>query len=62
MREAPGVPLLRRERDLLETVQQLAAATRDPQWLRMLYLLTYADMKAVGPGVLTSWQIGRAHV
>ena len=28
----------------------------DPQRLRMLYLLTYADMRAVGPGVLTRWQ------
>src|SRR5439155_10109 len=26
-----------------------------PQWLSMLYLLTYADMKAVGPGVMTGW-------
>ena len=22
----------------------------------MLYLLTYADMRAVGPGVMTGWQ------
>ena len=46
----------RRDIDDPKTVEQLAAATRDPQWLRMLYLLTYADMKAVGPGVLTSWR------
>jgi len=46
----------RRDIDDPKTVEQLAAAARDPQWLRMLYLLTYADMKAVGPGVLTSWR------
>jgi len=28
----------------------------DPQSLGMLYLLTYADMRAVGPGVMTGWQ------
>ncbi len=39
-----------------KTIEHFAAAVRDPQWLRMLYLLTYADMKAVGPGVLTSWR------
>lgn len=46
----------RRDIDDPKTVEQLAAAVRNPQWLRMLYLLTYADMKAVGPGVLTSWR------
>ncbi len=39
-----------------KTVNDLAAAAREPQWLSMLYLLTYADMKAVGPGVMTGWQ------
>jgi [protein-PII] uridylyltransferase len=46
----------RRDIDDPTTVAQLAAAVCDPGWLRMLYLLTYADMKAVGPGVLTSWR------
>ncbi len=46
----------RRDIDDPKTVEQLAAAVHDPQWLRMLYLLTYADMKAVGPGILTSWR------
>ena len=32
-----------------------------PQRLRMLYLLTYADMRAVGPGVLTGWQATILH-
>ncbi len=39
-----------------KTVDDLAATARDPQWLSMLYLLTYADMKAVGPGVMNPWQ------
>ena len=39
-----------------KTVDDLAATVRNPQWLGMLYLLTYADMKAVGPGVMTPWQ------
>ena len=39
-----------------KTVEDLAATVRDPQALAMLYLLTYADMRAVGPGVMTAWQ------
>ncbi|MBI3629659.1 MAG: [protein-PII] uridylyltransferase [Candidatus Rokubacteria bacterium] len=39
-----------------KTVDDLAATVRNPQWLGKLYLLTYADMKAVGPGVMTPWQ------
>src|SRR5262249_41255301 len=31
------------------------------QRLRMLYLLTWADMRAVGPGVLTPWQARILH-
>ena len=46
----------RRDIDDPKTVEQLATTSRHPQWLRMLYLLTYADMKAVGPGVMTPWQ------
>lgn len=46
----------RRDIDDPKTVEQLAAVAREPEWLHMLYLLTYADMKAVGPGVLTSWR------
>ncbi len=38
------------------TVDDLATTAREPQWLSMLYLLTYADMKAVGPGVMTGGQ------
>jgi len=46
----------RRDIDDPKTVADLAEACGDPQRLRMLYLLTYADMRAVGPGVLTGWQ------
>jgi [protein-PII] uridylyltransferase len=46
----------RRDIDDPKTVSDLADACGDPQRLRMLYLLTYADMRAVGPGVLTGWQ------
>ncbi len=46
----------RRDIDDPRTVSDFAAVVGDPQRLRMLYLLTYADMRAVGPGVLTPWQ------
>lgn len=44
-----------------KTVADFAATVGDPQPLRMLYLLTYADMRAVGPGVLTGWQARILH-
>jgi [protein-PII] uridylyltransferase len=46
----------RRDIDDPKTIADFAATVGDPQRLRMLYLLTYADMRAVGPGVLTPWQ------
>ena len=46
----------RRDIDDPKTIDDFAETTGDPQRLRMLYLLTYADMRAVGPGVLTPWQ------
>jgi [protein-PII] uridylyltransferase len=46
----------RRDIDDPRTIADLAVAAVDPPRLRMLYLLTYADMRAVGPGVLTPWQ------
>ena len=46
----------RRDIDDPKTVADFADTVGDPQRLRMLYLLTYADMRAVGPGVLTPWQ------
>ena len=46
----------RRDIDDPKTIADFAETTGNPQRLRMLYLLTYADMRAVGPGVLTPWQ------
>jgi len=46
----------RRDIDDPKTVADFTDAVGDAQRLRMLYLLTYADMRAVGPGVLTPWQ------
>src|SRR5215471_18525016 len=39
-----------------KTVEGLATLAGTPERLRMLYLLTFADMRAVGPGVMTGWQ------
>jgi [protein-PII] uridylyltransferase len=46
----------RRDIDDPKTVTDFTETVGDQQRLRMLYLLTYADMRAVGPGVLTPWQ------
>src|SRR5215831_8682045 len=46
----------RRDIDDPKTVETFAEACRTPERLRMLYLLTVADMRAVGPGVMTGWQ------
>src|SRR2546427_11142151 len=51
----------RRDIDDPKTIADFAAAVGDPQRLRMLYLLTWADMRAVGPGVLTPWQAAILH-
>ncbi|HYY05877.1 MAG TPA: [protein-PII] uridylyltransferase, partial [Candidatus Limnocylindria bacterium] len=51
----------RRDIDDPRTVTDFAATVGDPSRLRMLYLLTYADMRAVGPGVLTPWQARILH-
>src|SRR5437870_4241311 len=51
----------RRDIDDPKTVADLAAIAGDPQRLKMLYLLTWADMRAVGPGVLTPWQAAVLH-
>ncbi|MFN0053958.1 MAG: HD domain-containing protein, partial [Planctomycetales bacterium] len=45
-------------RDLADP-ELLARFSRDvgsPEWLRMLYVLTAADISAVGPGAWTSWK------
>src|SRR5215468_6759109 len=46
----------RRDIDDPKTAAALAEDCQAPERLRMLYLLTCADMRAVGPGVLTGWQ------
>jgi [protein-PII] uridylyltransferase len=51
----------RRDIDDPRTVADFAQTVADPERLRMLYLLTYADMRAVGPGVLTGWQAAILH-
>lgn len=51
----------RRDIDDPKTIETFAATVGDSQRLRMLYLLTYADMRAVGPGVLTPWQARILH-
>jgi len=51
----------RRDIDDPRTIADFAVTTAEPERLRMLYLLTYADMRAVGPGVLTGWQAAILH-
>jgi [protein-PII] uridylyltransferase len=46
----------RRDLDDPKTVEHVAAIVRFPAWLTMLYLLTCADMRAVGPGVWNAWR------
>ncbi len=46
----------RRDIDDPKTVEALAQVCGTPERLRMLYLLTSADMRAVGPGVMTGWR------
>jgi [protein-PII] uridylyltransferase len=46
----------RRDIDDPKTAEALAEICRTPERLRILYLLTFADMRAVGPGVMTGWQ------
>jgi [protein-PII] uridylyltransferase len=51
----------RRDIDDPKTIADFAVTATDPQRLKMLYLLTWADMRAVGPGVLTPWQATILH-
>jgi [protein-PII] uridylyltransferase len=51
----------RRDIDDPKTIADFAATAAEAERLRMLYLLTYADMRAVGPGVLTGWQAAILH-
>jgi [protein-PII] uridylyltransferase len=47
---------LKRDIHDLAVLRTLVAAAGDEETLRRLYLLTYADMKAVGPGVWNEWK------
>ncbi len=51
----------RRDLDDPKTVERLAAIVRFPAWLTMLYLLTCADIRAVGPGVWNAWRGALLH-
>ncbi len=51
----------RRDIDDPKTIADFATTVATPHRLRALYLLTYADMRAVGPGVLTPWQAAILH-
>ena len=41
-----------------QTIVQFASQVGSPELLQMLYVLTLADLKAVGPDVLTDWKRG----
>src|ERR1700684_3885593 len=47
---------LRRHLFELETVRAFAEKVETPEHLKMLCLLTYADIKAVNPEALTPWK------
>jgi [protein-PII] uridylyltransferase len=46
----------RRDLQDRETIRQFAGVVKDIDNLERLYLLTYADLKAVGPGIWTVWK------
>lgn len=48
--------ILRRDIEDEEVIRRFADAVNDVPRLRLLCLLTYADIKAVGPGTLTDWK------
>lgn len=48
----------RRDTNDPEVVDQFAQLVESPETLAMLYVLTCADMAAVGPDVLNDWKIG----
>jgi [protein-PII] uridylyltransferase len=47
---------LRREAGDTEVIAKFADAVGDPENLKAIYLITYADMSAVNPGFWTSWK------
>lgn len=47
---------LRRDTSAQETVEKFAEKVQTPERLQLLYLVTCADMAAVGPNVLNKWR------
>lgn len=47
--------IFRRDLEDARVIDRFADRVGDPERLRLLCLLTYADIKAVGPGVLKDW-------
>lgn len=47
----------RRDTSDEETIARFAESLQTPEQLTMLYLLTCADLAAVGPGVLNDWKV-----
>lgn len=58
VREHLSLALTAQSRDLHDEdlIETFAARIGDPQLLRMLHLLTFADVRAVGPGSWTGWK------
>ncbi|MEM6655193.1 MAG: [protein-PII] uridylyltransferase [Planctomycetota bacterium] len=48
----------RRDTGDQQLIQSFAHEVRSPETLKMLYLLTCADLAGVGPGVLNDWKVG----
>jgi [protein-PII] uridylyltransferase len=46
----------RRDLEDPHTIQEMASTVPDPELLRMLYVLTYCDTKAVSPTAWTDWK------
>jgi [protein-PII] uridylyltransferase len=53
---AMSTTIFRRDIEDDEVVRRFADLVEDPEQLRLLTLLTYADIKAVGPGTLNDWK------
>lgn len=49
---------LRRDTNQVELVREFSDVVKTPERLQLLYLLSCADLAAVGPGVLNSWKLG----
>lgn len=54
------LPTLAYRRDIKDPhlINRLAQTVRDPELLLMLYLLAFADVRSIGPGVWSDWKGG----